>query len=333
MIAPASEHPRPEVVAIGEPLIAFIGRETDVPLVEISGYEVHVTGAELNSAVGLARLGHRAAFVGRVGTDPFGLVARRRLAMEGVDTRWLVEDEHPTGMLFRNLRNTVASEVVYRRADSAGSHLAREDVRPAIAGLPEHGLILTTGVTAAVCPDTTCEIAEVARVADRRLCVDLNYRSRLWSTTDAAPALRALAAGAYLVAGSVEEARLATGLTDPGEAAQALLATGAEIVVLRHEQAADLVAASWFSRDATEAVTVHSGRLAAADPVGAGDAFMAGLISGLLDLGTSAPAACLRRAHHCGAGVVATVGDLEGALYRHELDALESGGSGSEPLR
>lgn len=329
MIASVGEPLRPEIVAIGEPLIAFIGRETDVPLVEISGYGVHVTGAELNAAVGLARLGHPTAFAGRVGTDPFGLVVRRRLAMEAVDTRWLAADEHPTGMLFRNLRSAVAGEVVYRRAGSAGSRLAREDIEPAIAGLGDDGLILTTGVTAAVSPDATREIVELARVAGRRLCVDLNYRSRLWSTTEAAPALRSLAAGAHLVAGSLDEARLVTGLTDAGEAAQALLTAGAEIVVLRH----DPLAASWFSRDAPAPVTVRASRLPAADPVGAGDAFMAGLISGILEFGNSGAAACLRRAHHCGAGVVATVGDLEGALYRHELRALESGGVGNELLR
>lgn len=329
MISPTREPQEPEIVAIGEPLIAFIGSETGLPLVEIAGYGVHVTGAELNSAVGLARLGHAAAFVGRVGTDPFGLVVRRRLAMEGVDTRWLNDDEHPTGMLFRNLRSTTATEVVYRRAGSAGSRLTREDAEPAIASLGKGGLILTTGITAAVCPATAHAIVELARAAERRLCVDFNYRSRLWSDrSEAASALRSLAAGAYLVVGSLDEAQLVTGQADAGAAARALLDAGAENVVLRH----DLVAASWFSRDA-EAVTIHSARLPAADPVGAGDAFMAGLLSGVLELGPSAPEACLRRAHHCGAGVVATVGDLEGALYRHELLAFESGGAGNEPLR
>ncbi|MGH2835235.1 MAG: sugar kinase [Solirubrobacteraceae bacterium] len=321
--------PRPEVVAIGEPLIALLGQQTDVPLVEISGYGMHVTGAELNAAVGLARLGHAVSFVGRVGTDPFGQVVRRRLAMEGVDTRWLVADERPTGLLFRNLRRTAPAEVVYRRAGSAGSCLAREDVEPAIAELRADGLVLITGVTAAVCPATTRETIELARAGQRRLCVDLNHRSRLWSAEQAAPALRGLAETAYLVAGSLEEARLVTGLADARAAAQALLAAGAELVVLRH----DVVAASWFSREDPEPVTIRAGQLPATDAVGAGDAFMAGLLSGVLELGPAAAAACLERAHHCGAAVVATVGDLEGALSRDELRALETTGLGSEPLR
>lgn len=329
MTAPDRETRGPEVVAIGEPLIAFITQQTGVPLVEVSGYDVHVTGAELNSAVGLARLGHRVAFAGRVGAEPFGVVVRRRLAMEGVDTRWLTDDERPTGMLFRNLRSTVSSEVIYRRAGSAGSCVTREDIAPAIAQLPQEGLVLTTGVTAAICPDTTGAIVQLARAAERRLCVDLNYRSRLWDPTEAATGLRALVAGAHLVAASLEEARLVTGHSDAETAAQALLAAGAEIVVLRH----DRVAASWFARDARAPTVVRSSALAATDPVGAGDAFMAGLLSGILEFGTAAPVRCLQRAHHCGKVVVSTIGDLEGALYRHELAALEAGGPGDEPLR
>lgn len=320
---------RPEVIAIGEPLIAFVGEPTDVPLVEVSAYGTHVTGAELNSAVGLARLGHAVAFVGRVGSDPFGGLIRRRLAMEGVDARWLADDERPTGLLFRNLRRTAPAEVVYRRAGSAGSCLARADVAPAISELRDGGLVLITGVTAAVCPETTRETLALAQAGGRRLCVDLNFRSRLWNGDQAAPALRGLAQAAHLVVGSLEEAQLVTGCSDAAAAAEALLAAGARIVVLRH----DVIAASWYSREQPQAVTVRTGEVQTSDPVGAGDAFMAGLMSGLLEFGPSAPESCLRRAHHCGAAVVATVGDLEGALSRAELLALEAGGSGGEPLR
>lgn len=325
----SGEPPIPAVVAVGEPLVAFLGRQLNVPLVEVSGYGIHVAGAELNTAVGLARLGYPTAFVGRVGADPFGQLVRRRLASEGVDARWLADDPHPTGMLFRNLRTAAAAEVVYRRAGSAGSCLQRADIEPAVAALPEDGIVLTTGVTAAVCPQATRDLVDVAQARRRRLCLDLNYRSRLWDAAQAAPALRALAEHAHLVAGSVEEAELVTGHADPATAARALLAAGAEHVVLRH----DLVAASWFAGDASGPVTMRSQRRQAIDTVGAGDAFMAGLISGMLEFGAEQPDACLRRAHHCGAAVVDTVGDLEGALYRHELQALESGAASSEPLR
>ncbi|HEX3618620.1 MAG TPA: sugar kinase [Solirubrobacteraceae bacterium] len=329
MIAGGGQTAAPEVVAVGEALVAFLGQEPDLALVELRGFGVHVTGAELNSAVGLARLGHRVTFAGRVGRDPFGQMIRRRLAMEGVGTRWLADDDGPTGMLFRNMRRTAPAEVVYRRDGSAGSQLVAEDLEPAIRELSDGGLVLTTGVTAAVCPAATREIGRLARSSNRRLCVDLNHRTRLWRAADAAPALRALAAAAFLVVGGRDEALLVSGGVDTSAAARTLLSAGAEIVVLRH----DTIAASWFTHDRPEPVTVRANVLPATDPVGAGDAFMAGLISGILEFGPAEPVACLARAHHCGAGVVATVGDLEGALYRSELALLESVGVPGEPIR
>jgi len=58
----------------------------------------------------------------------------------------------------------------------------------------------------------------------------------------------------------------------------------------------------------------------AVDPVGAGDAFVAGFLSGLLD--DVDPAGCLARAVECGAFAVSVHGDWEGAARRSELGML-----------
>lgn len=74
-----------EVVTLGECLIAFVAT-TPGPLAEANTFERYVVGAEANVAVGLARLGHSVAFIGRVGADGFGEAIRRRLRGEGVET-------------------------------------------------------------------------------------------------------------------------------------------------------------------------------------------------------------------------------------------------------
>ncbi len=318
-----------EVLTIGEPLIALLAAEAELPLEEVTAYRLHVTGAELNIAVGLVRLGHASGLVGRIGADPFGRIIRRRLEMEGVDTRWLTEDSQPTGMLLRNVRTAAPADVVYRRAGSAGAQLSSDDIERALRKLPADSLVVTTGVTAAVCPEATAAIAQITEATGQRLCVDLNNRTRLWSADQASNGLHKLAAGAHLVVGGVDEATLATGQRSTRAAADALLAAGAHLVVLRH----DTVAASWFSVESPEGVTVRSETLTPADPVGAGDAFMAGLLSGLLELGEHSPEACLRRAHLCGRSVIATLGDIEGALFRSQVQALEAGYAAGEPMR
>ena len=70
MRAESAEDPgRPEVVSLGEPLVQ-LSPPSGRRLQSTGTLEVHTAGAEMNVAVGLARLGHRSAFVGRVGRTP-----------------------------------------------------------------------------------------------------------------------------------------------------------------------------------------------------------------------------------------------------------------------
>jgi 2-dehydro-3-deoxygluconokinase len=65
------------------------------------------------------------------------------------------------------------------------------------------------------------------------------------------------------------------------------------------------------------------------DTIGAGDAFTAGFLSGVLD--GMDPAAALHRGTVAGAFAVATVGDWEGLPTRAELELLDS--EGGQTLR
>ena len=73
-----------EVVTLGECLVALVAAAPG-SLAETSDFERHIAGAEANAAVGLARLGHSVAYIGRVGGDGFGSAIVRRLRGEGVN--------------------------------------------------------------------------------------------------------------------------------------------------------------------------------------------------------------------------------------------------------
>jgi 2-dehydro-3-deoxygluconokinase len=313
-----------EVITVGEPLVALIAGPHGTSLVDAQSFSAHVVGAELNAAVGLARLGHRVGYVGRIGRDPFGALIRRRLIMEGVDVEFLLDDDRPTGLIFRNLRAFPPPEVVYRRQGSAGSSLQAGDVASALTRLHPGGLVLLSGVTAAVCPEVTAGTSRAAAANGHRVVLDLNYRARLWPPEAAAAGLSQLLEYAFLVVGTVEEARLLTSSSDLGVAVASIIGAGPEMVVLRDQK----VRARLYRRG-DEPVTVTGREAFVVDAVGAGDAFLAGLLSGLLDSGFSDLEGAVARGHLCGAAVVGAVGDIEGALRREELGNVAN----DEPVR
>lgn len=331
--------PAAEVVTLGECLVSLIARERG-PLAESGTFLRTVAGAEANVAVGLARLGHRVAYLGRVGSDAFGTVIRRCLRGEGVDVAHLATDPTgPTGLMVRELRDLGPMEVIYHRAGSAGSHLEPDDVAAAGEVIEAARWLHLTGITAALSPSAAAAAVsarELARAAGVTVSLDLNIRRRLWTEADAAVALRALATGCDVVLGGLDEVALVGGMADtleagarcdPAAAAATLLALGVPRVVVKLGADGALLSDVDGSSMRSPAVPVPH----VVDPVGAGDAFTAGYIA--LTLEDATPDTAVRAANACGALAVSTVGDLTGLPERPTLDALMDGAGGPDTLR
>jgi 2-dehydro-3-deoxygluconokinase len=178
-----------------------------------------------------------------------------------------------------------------------------------------------TGITPALSRTARAAVhaaVETARAAGVPVSLDVNYRAALWSPQQAGAELRDLARHAELVFAGEEEAELVVGAGGGAEqAAAALAGLGPRHVVLK--------------LGAKGALAVTDGRLhrepavavRAVDPVGAGDAFVAGYLAGLLDGGAGAD--CVRLGARCGAFAVTVPGDWEGMPTREELDLLRHG--------
>ena len=320
-----------EVVTLGECLIAFVATSPG-PLAEAAIFERFVAGAEANVAVGLTRLGHSVAFIGRVGADGFGDAIRRRLRGEGVDTTHLAADhDGPTGLMFRERRVLGPAQVVYARRGSAGSRLSAADVdRASQTGVFDGARWLhLTGITPALSADAhaaTGRAVELARAAGLTISLDLNLRRRLWSDETAALVLRALAPGVDVVFGSPDELAVLVGGTaadDPADLARAATALGPALAVAKLGAGGALAVERDTPRRAIARPAVALPVVV--DPVGAGDAFCAGFIAARLDGGDLTVA--LAVANACGAAAAATIGDQTGLPDRAELAAILFGGS------
>lgn len=310
---------RLDVVTVGESLVSF---RSDGPLRHGGGQTARVAGAESNVAIGLARLGHRVVWVGRVGDDAFGALVLRELCAERVDTRHAVVDPGgPTGLMFVEERTADIVRVDYRRSGSAGSGLRIEDVTAALERRPR--MLHLTGITPALSASARQAVewaADHAASSGVPVSLDVNHRNLLWSSAEAAAVLAPLAARAAVVITSDDElALVAPG--DEEEAVQELLTHGVEqVAVKRGARGASLYTAG--SRHDEDALPVT-----AVDPIGAGDAFTAGLLSGWLD--GLPPQERLHRAALTGAFAASCRGDWEGAPTRAELALLERHTPGS----
>lgn len=318
---------RPEIVTLGECLASFVALEPG-PLVGVDGFRRVIAGAEANVAVGLSRLGHTAGFIGRVGDDPFGETILRALRADGVDTACVrIERDGWTGLMVRDRPGVGPSSVEYRRRDSAGSHLAPDDVAAAAAWFASARWLHVTGITLAISATSRAAVLaalELARGHGVPVSLDVNLRRKLWSDEDAVGAIRPLLAGIEVVLGSTEELAVLTGLGEatPEALARGVLELGAATAVVKLGAGGALEMTAGGPPVLRPAVPVPT----TVDTVGAGDGFCAGWIAARLE--GLAGAARLDLANACGAAALSAIGDQPGLPTRAQaaqIGALATG--------
>ena len=308
------EHP--QLTTLGEALIVMDPLSKG-PLRHVGSFEKHVGGAEFNVAVGLSRLGHGVGWVGRLGEDEFGEEILGLARAEGVDvSRTSRDPDAPTGLYFKEWRTLGQLRVHYYRAGSAASRmrLADLDVDYLLSGEILH----LTGITAALsesCYDTVGRLVAAANDRGATVSFDVNVRRQLLKGRDPREVLEPIAARADLLFLSEDEAELLFGGRDPESIERAKRGMRAETVVVHRADGA-------FA--AEDGVTEMAGySVDVADTVGAGDAFVAGFLSGRLR-GWSTEE-CLDMANACGACAVTVPGDLKGLPTEEEALALRRG--------
>ncbi len=265
-----------DVVCLGEALVDLLpdrrGR-----LEDCDRFEACPGGAPANVATGLARLGARVAFRGVLGDDPFGRLLVRKLEAEGVRCAFRLTRERPTGMWFvaldaRGERSFFSPNARF----SADKLVSPADVDRALLS---RAAWLHVGSSAHVLPEgqeALREAVAAARSLGLRVSFDPNVRSHLWD--DLGP-LRRLCADVLpactLVKVSEEEAEIVTGEADPARAAGRLAALGVPLACVTLAERGALV------RRGPDLLHVPAERVDVVDTTGAGDGFVAGLLSAI----------------------------------------------------
>lgn len=281
------------------------------PLREGPRLALGVAGAEANVAAYLARLGCSVAYVSRIGDDPFGELISSFLTSSGVSCFLDVCPDVPTGVYFKD-PSPDGTRVHYYRAGSAASTMDAS-----VWSTPRSARIVhLSGITPAL--SSSCASFITTGLAERPVpgalySFDVNYRPRLWPVTRAAPELASLANQADLVFVGLDEAATLWGVLTPDDV-RGVLPKCATLVVKD-----GAVGATSFTDAGSHFVPAP--RVDVVEPVGAGDAFAAGYLFGVLHdvreegrlkLGHALAAVALTTVGDVGA--VPPAGDLLGAL-------------------
>lgn len=302
-----------DVLTLGETMVLLNPHESG-PLRHIMDFRKRIGGAESNVAIGLSRLEHRAAWVSRLGSDPHGRYVRDTIRGAGVDTQYVVFDpEAPTGLMFKERRELGDSGVFYYRDGSAASRMTPDD-------LPEQALATAdylhlTGITPALsdsCRELVNDAIRRASQHDLTVSFDPNLRFKLWDPSAMRETLLPLIEQCDIVLPGIEEGDVLLGTDEPETIAEEFRALGATEVVVKLGAEGAFVA--------TDSVAQRVGPYEidrVVDPIGAGDGFAAGYLSGRLD--GLEPLHATDRANAVGALATTVTGDIEGLPTRSEL--------------
>lgn len=301
-----------EIITIGETMAVMVpdgkGRLSDV-----DGFGLQIAGAESNTATGIARLGHEAAWISSLGADELGYYVLKSIEKEGVDVSLVnIDKNHRTGLMLKEFIGD-ATTVYYYRENSAASHLSPESIP--FDKINDAKIIHLTGITPVLsesCREAVGSLFKWAKECGKLVSFDPNIRRKIWYGKDYTPMLREMLESCDIALLGLSEARELYGIDDAEKVAKMLTDKGVKYVAVKDGGNGALCAT------ADESVFLPPEKCNFVDSVGAGDGFNSGFLVGILE-GKS-----LREAGRMGAVVGAmateTVGDVNGYPTREILN-------------
>ncbi|QDQ40904.1 5-dehydro-2-deoxygluconokinase [Legionella geestiana] len=305
--------PRPmDVISMGRVAVDLYAEQVGWRLADAHSFAKYLGGCAGNIAVGAARLGLKSGMCSCVGRDDMGVFLRETLAREGVDTRLLHESaEHLTGLVLLGVQPPDTFPLMFYRNDCADMQLKPGMISDADLAATRALVVTGTGLSTPGMRATTKEVVTRAARLGTQVVLDIDYRPVLWGlcskgdgetrfakSEKVTEALQEILGACALIVGTEEEWCIAGGTETVAEALLRVRAlTAATLIVKRGTKGAE----AWQAGLDTP-VSVPAFPVEVLNVLGAGDAFMAGLLRGLLSGERLFDA--LRLANACGALVV-----------------------------
>lgn len=334
-----------DLICMGRAAVDLYGEQFGCPLEDVSTFAKYLGGSPANTAVGVSRLGLKAAMLSRVGDEQMGRFVRTQLAREGVDVTHVSTDPRRlTALVFLAVKDRDNFPHIFYREQCADMALAEGHVAPdfiaSATGLLVSGTLLSQDTTRRACHRAVA----LAEAAGTRVILDIDYRPVLWglagaahgesrfvSSAEVTAQFSALLPACSLIVGTEEEIRIAGGAQNTLLALNNIRQQSKALIVLKRGADGCVAFPDLIPAKIEDGILSKGFAVEVFNVLGAGDAFMAGFLSGWLR--DQSIADCCRIANACGAIVVSRHGCSPAMATTIELKHFLEHGSATPRLR
>lgn len=230
-----------DVVLLGRAAVDLNPTDMYMPLSKSTTYKKYLGGSPANIAVGLARLGKKCGFFGRISDDQFGDFVIEEFSREGVDVSRIKRctKGEKLGLTFTEVLSTQESSILMYRSDIADLSLSVEDIDEAYIKGAKALLISGTALAQSPSREAALKAVMLARRTHTPVIFDIDYRAYTWKNADEISVYYSLVAReASIILGSREEYDLTESLvkdkTDDKGSAAYWFSHNAKLVIIKH---------------------------------------------------------------------------------------------------
>lgn len=303
-----------DVITIGDAMIAMCPKEKG-PIIFCDSFKRKIGGAELNVAIGCARLGLKSGFISRFGKDDFGKYILNTIRGEGIDVSEVkLVEGYQTSVYFREILADGASRSFYYREKSPTRTLNIKDIDEEY--IKNSKILHITGVFPSITESNREVVLEAVKLAKKNnliISFDPNIRLKMWTKEEAKEYLQKLLQYVDILLIGDEEIELLLEKNNSIESAiKEFHQYGIDKVIIKRG-AKGAIGSDGINIYEVDAIKPR----ALVDTVGAGDGFAAGFLASLIN-GQSFKE-CLEFANSVGSLVVGVEGDNEGLPYYDDV--------------
>lgn len=267
-----------EVICLGELLIDFVSTKAGVALRDAPAFKKAAGGAPANVAVGLAKLGVKSGFIGKVGDDQFGYFLEKTLKHSGVDTSHILFERKARTMLaFVSLTSEGERSFIFYRHPSADMLLEPGELDESYIRRAKIFHFGSISLINNPSNEATLRAVEIAKKNNLLISYDPNLRLSLWDSPENAK--KAILSGmkfAQVVKMSEDEYEFIAGGKDLREGSKKIFAQGVKLLIISGG------AKGCYYSNGKASGYVDGFPAETVDTTGAGDAFMAAILAELL---------------------------------------------------